>query len=60
MITFRKYGGIYYIDEIDLEVDNIESGTIAFTTDTELIGTRIEQVSARNAKGDIILIRGKK
>ena len=60
LITFKKYGGIYYTDIIDLDsTEDIEACIFVFT-DTELIGTRIEQVSARNTKGDIVLIRGKK
>ena len=58
-IKFSKYGGIYYTDEIDFETD-IEVSTIVFTDDEDLIGTTIEQVSARHVKGDIVAIRGAK
>lgn len=58
-IKFEKYGDIYYTDEIDFSED-IEAGIIAFTSDVNLIGTRINQVSARHVKPEIILIRSRK
>jgi hypothetical protein len=57
-IIFKKYGGIYYTDEIDF-TEEIEAGKVVFTSDANLIDTRIEQVSARHVRSDIVLIRGK-
>ena len=57
-VKFSKYGGIYYIDEIDF-TEEIEAGIIVFTLDEALIGTRINQVSARHIRPEIVLIRSK-
>ncbi len=60
-VNFKKYGDIYYTNEINY-VDGegtLECGTISFTTDTNLIGKRIKEVSARHVRSDIILVRGK-
>jgi len=57
-VKFSKYGGIYYTDEIDF-TEEIEAGIIAFTLDEALIGIRINQVSARHVRPDIVLIRSK-
>jgi len=57
-VKFSKYGGIYYTDGIDF-TEEIEAGIIVFTLDEALIGTRINQVSARHVRPDIVLIRSK-
>lgn len=59
-VEFKKYGGIYCIDEINFEEGKgtLEVGAISFTTDPELIGKRIDEVTAKHIKGEIILIRG--
>ena len=61
-IIFKKYGGIYCIDEINFGegAGTLEVGTISFTTDPELVGKRIDEVTAKYIKGEIILIRGTK
>jgi len=59
MILFKKYGGIYYTNEIDFTTD-IEAEIIAFTLDTELIGLRIEQVPTRYYGTETIAIKGTK
>ena len=57
-VIFSKYGGIYYTDEIDF-TEEIEAGIIAFTLDEALIGTRINQVSARHVRPEIVIVRDK-
>jgi len=59
MILFKKYGGIYYTNEIDFTTD-IEAEIIAFTLDTELIGLRIEQVPTWYYGTETIAIKGTK
>ncbi len=61
-VEFKKYGGIYYTDERNFEegAGTLEVGALAFTTDPELVGKRIDEVTARHIKGEIILIRGTK
>ena len=58
---FIKRGGIYYTDYIQFadESDGMEIGAIQFTTDADLIDTRIDQTSARHVKKDVVIVRGK-
>lgn len=59
---FIKRGGIYYTDYIQFtdESDGMEIGAIQFTSDTDLIGTTIDQTSARHIKGEVVIVRGRK
>jgi len=60
-INFTKYGGIYYTDEVNFTGDDeITVGMLVFTDDVALIGTRINQLSARHVRPDIVIVRGKK
>ena len=58
---FKKRSGIYYTDHIQFadESDGMEIGAIQFTTTPALIDTRIDQVSARHVKKDVVIVRGK-
>ena len=60
-IKFTKYGGILYTDEVNFTGDDeITVGMLVFTDDVALIGTRINQLSARHVRPDIVIVRGKK
>jgi len=56
-----KRGGIYYTDYIQFDGtgDVLTAGEIQFTTTPALIDTRINQVSARHVKKDVVIVRGK-
>lgn len=58
---FIKRGGIYYTDYIQFDAagDDLTAGAIQFTTTPALIDTRIDQVSARHVKKDVVIVRGK-
>jgi len=60
-VTFKKYGGIYYTDQVTFADDEgtLEVGKLSFTSDTGLIGERIDEVTARHVRSDIVLVRGK-
>lgn len=58
-ISFKKYGGIYYTDEVDFTTE-IEAEIIAFTLDAGLIGLRIEQVPTRYYGTETMAIKGTK
>lgn len=60
-ITFTKRGGIYYTDQVNF-ADNDVTLTcekLVFTSDADLIDTRIDQTSARHVKKDVVIVRGK-
>lgn len=60
-IKFTKYGGILYTDKITFTgTDVVEVQKISFTTDEALIGIRINQVSARHIRPEIVMVRDKK
>ena len=60
-ITGIKYGGIYYTDQITGEegAGTLTVSKIVGTTDVGLIGIRINEVTARNVRPEIILLRDK-
>ncbi len=60
-ITGIKYGGIYHTDQITGTTGQgtLTVGMIIGTTDVDLIGTTIGQVSAKHLRPEIVLIRGK-
>lgn len=60
-ISFVKYGGIYYTDQINFVVGQgtLTCSKLVFTTDASLKDTRIDEVSARHMQPDPILIRGR-
>jgi hypothetical protein len=60
-ITGIKYGGIYYTDQITGTTGQgtLTVGMIVGTTDVALIDTRINQVSAKHLRPEIVVIRGK-
>ena len=61
-IIFTKRGGIYYTDQINF-ADNDVTLTcekLVFTSTPALIDTRIDQVSARHVKKDVVIVRGKR
>jgi len=60
-ITGIKRGGIYYTDQI---TGTAGEGTLTleqlvYTDDADLIDTRINQISARHVRPEIVLIRSK-
>ena len=60
-ITGIKRGGIYYTDQV---IGTTGEGTLTleqlvYTADADLIDTRINQVSARHVRPEIVLIRSK-
>ena len=61
-ITFTKRGGIYYTNKVTLSDNDTTHtvGKLAFTSTTALIDTRIDQVSARHIKKDVVIVRGRK
>ena len=58
---FKKRSGIYYTDYIQFDAagDDLTAGAIQFTTDADLIDTRIDQTSARHVKPLVVKVRGK-
>ena len=58
---FIKRGGIYYTDYIQFDAagDDLTAGAIQFTSDTSIIGTTIDQISARHIKGEVVIVRGR-
>lgn len=60
-IKFTKYGGILYTDKITFTgTDEVEVQKIVFTLDEALIGTRINQISARHIRPEIVMVRDKR
>ena len=57
-----KRGGIYYTDTITGLADEgvLTASKIKGTSDADLIDTRIDQVSARHVKKDVVIVRGKR
>jgi hypothetical protein len=60
-ITFKKYGGIYYTDQVTFAdgEGTLECSKLSFTSDATLIGERANETTARHVRSDIVLIRGK-
>ena len=56
-----KRGGIHYTDymQFDSSGDELTAGAIQFTSDTSIIGTTIDQISARHIKGEVVIVRGR-
>jgi len=60
-ITAQKRGGIYYTDEINgAETGTLTCSKLVLTSTTALIDTRIDQISARHIKKDVVIVRGKR
>lgn len=60
-ISLKKRSGIYYSNKYTFSADDgtAEYHKIAFTSDADLIDTRINQTSARHVKKDVVIVRGK-
>ncbi len=60
-IEFIKRGGIYFTDQVNFTSGQgtLTCGKLEFTSDVDLIDTRINQVYAKHLRPEIILIRNK-
>lgn len=60
-ITFIKYGGFYYTDQMTFTTGQgtLTASKITFTADVALIDTRINEVTAKHLRPEIILLREK-
>ena len=60
-ITFTTRGGIYYTDQFTFTASEgtLTCEKLVLTSDADLIDTRINQVSARHIKGEVVIVRGK-
>jgi len=59
--TYTKYGGLYYTDKLTFTAGQgtLTNSRLTFTADAGLIDTRINEVTARHLRPEIVLIRGK-
>ena len=60
-VTNQKYGGILYVDKIEHDdtADSVIVGKIIHTDNADLIGTRINQMSARHVRPTIVRVKTK-
>jgi hypothetical protein len=58
---FQKYAGIYYTDKVTFSTGQgtLNCGRLTFTSAVALIGTRINQVTAKHLRPEIVLVRAK-
>ena len=59
--TFIKYGGIYYTDQATFTTGQgtLTCSKLVFTDDVALIDTRIDEVTARHLRPEIVIVRTK-
>jgi len=59
--TFQKYGGFYYTDQLTFTTGQgiLTCSKLVFTANAALIDTRIDEVTAKHLRPEIVLIRGK-
>lgn len=59
-VTSQKYSGIYYTDILtgDNGADTLTCSKIVGTSDVDLIDERINEVTAKNLKADMVLVKG--
>ena len=59
--TFIKYGGFYYTDQATFTTGQgtLTCSKLSFTSDADLIDTRIDEVTAKHLRPEIVLVRAK-